>query len=86
MHTLVEGLDAPLDAETIVKPGAPEAVLRSYIEPGDIVVLGERGRWPSRDLKKKLEATCSTVIRIKDGDPNDTSHLVLSETLIGAEQ
>lgn len=87
VHSLVQGLGAHDATETIVQPGAPEKVLTAHIDPGDIVVLGKRRWWPSKDLKKKLESsTNSTVIRISEDDPNNISLSELSISLTGARQ
>jgi|GEM_PF-3177539 len=86
VYSLVHGLGAPSDTETIVETGKPADVLARHVGDNDVVVLGARGRLRvGRDLQRLLESrsNCS-VVRVGESSLVTASPRVVQPNLVQA--
>lgn len=86
VHSMVQGLGAPAGTETIVETGRPAEVLANHIDAGDIVVLGDRGRFRlGRDLRRVLESELDcTVLRVGESAAANAPSSMLTARPLGA--
>lgn len=57
VHSLVQGLSAPVATETIIETGTAPRVFMKHVTPDDLVVLGPRSRMPgTANLGRRLAA------------------------------